>query len=349
MPHELDTNKSFMSAREPAWHRLGIVKDTWFTAEEALTEAMLGYHVDKFPVFAQVKGEDGKVAMVLDPDHEATVRRHPETGEWQVLGIVTPDYKTFQNVQAFRFMDEVVGNIGGSHYETAGALRGGRQLFLSVSTESADIILDPKGRNDRIKTYILCYTSHDGSLALSAVVTPTRVVCANTLAMAITTAEGKRSLGRWTTRHIGDIGGRAQQAKDVLGIYHSHTEILATQARKMIQTKMTNSTFTRVIEDLFIVETSSITEKDRETMGKVRGLYELSPTNTNITGTVWGGLQSVIEFADWQAVEHRGSGKAEINEMRFRSQLGMDFARRDSFSGPDFKEKAWGRFMAEAK
>jgi phage/plasmid-like protein (TIGR03299 family) len=335
MPHELDTKKSFMSAREPAWHRLGIVKDSWFTAEEALVEALLDYTVGKGQITVTFKDENGKVQVVSVDEWEATCRLHPETGDPEVLGIVKKNFAIFQNRSVFNFMDEVVGNIGGAHYETAGALRGGRQLFLSVSTDSADIVLDPKGRNDKVKRYILAFNGHDGSMSLSVIDTPVRVVCANTLAMAM----GNFS-GRWETRHVGDIGGRAQQAKEVLGIFSKRTELLTDTASKMIAVDMTDNTWTRILEDLFVVEVAGIKEADREGMERCRGLYELAPTNANITGTLWGGLQSIIEYADWQRGELRGSDRVSVNEMRFRRQLRLD-------GGDNLKQRAWDRVWAE--
>src|SRR4051812_31304810 len=148
MSHELDGERAIY-ARKPAWHRLGTVKeDGWFTAEEAL--AVLnpdGEPIRKGAVYVKllVPDETGKMVetFVEAEDYSGNVRINPDTKRPQVLGVNGKDYGLVQIEDQFRFMDEVVGNIGGSHYETAGLLRMGKQAFVTVDTGA--ITLDEGG------------------------------------------------------------------------------------------------------------------------------------------------------------------------------------------------------------
>src|SRR4051812_44367892 len=91
---------SAMFAFRPAWHGLGVVIDHAATSAEAVQLAGLGWSVEQWPVFAERDGDRSAVA-----NRVANVRT--DTG--RVLGVVSPQYRPFQNVEAFDFMDALVG------------------------------------------------------------------------------------------------------------------------------------------------------------------------------------------------------------------------------------------------
>jgi len=99
-----------------------------------------------------------------------------------VLGVVGERYHVLQNEDLFSFGDNILD--GGGRWETAGSLKGGRVVFGSLALER-ETVLDPNGVADVVKTYLLINTSHDGSIAIQASITPVRVVCANTLNVAL--------------------------------------------------------------------------------------------------------------------------------------------------------------------
>ncbi len=72
----------------------------------------------------------------------------------------------------------------GRRTATAGSIKGGRVVFGSLALQR-ETVLDPSGVADKVKTYLLINTSHDGSIAIQASITPVRVVCANTLNLAL--------------------------------------------------------------------------------------------------------------------------------------------------------------------
>lgn len=344
MAHEIDNNRAIY-ARKPAWHGLGVVKeDGWFTAEEAL--AVLNPDnepIRKGSVFVKVMMPDatGKFVehFVEAEDYSGNVRVNPDTKNLQVLGVNGKDYGLVQLEDQFRFVDEVVGAIGGAHYETAGLLRLGKQAFLTVDTGA--IVLDADGIADRVQKYILCTNSFDGSLAFRTKMTNVRVECANLLAMALRGSTNKVVDGDWSTKHTRDILNRTEAAKITLGLWAAYNDQWLVEADTMIHSPLTDDAFNRIVEGLFETdEKLGIKEKDEEAIAAVRTIYELSPTCEKIHGTVWGGLQAVTEHQDWY-VKVRGGKKSTAEESRFRRQLGE--------TDKGMKDRAWERFFGFAE
>lgn len=344
MPHEIDNNRAIY-ARKPAWHGLGVVKnDGWFSADEAL--AVLNPNsepIRKGTVFVKVMlpndlGEM-EARFVEADDYSGNVRINPDTGAPQVLGVNGKDYGLVQLEDQFRFLDEVVGNIGGSHYETAGLLRLGKQAFVTIDTGA--ITLDADGIADRVQKYILGVNSWDGSLAFRVKMTNVRVECANLLAMALRGSSDKVVSGDWSTKHTRDIMNRTEAAKITLGLWTRYNDEWLVEADTMIHTPLSDDAFQRLVEGLFETdEKLGIKEKDTEAIAKVRTIYELSPTCERIHGTVWGGLQAVTEHSDWYA-KVRGGKKSTAEESRFRRQLGE--------TDKGMKDRAWERFFDYAQ
>src|SRR4029079_7949001 len=106
MAHELETwtdgpdgprTASFVSAGQHAWHRLGTVLPAEFDAAQAMQHAKLGdWRVRKDPLTANVLSSDG-VSSLPVPDHFASVRTNPVTGQPDVLGVVGRGYTPIQN------------------------------------------------------------------------------------------------------------------------------------------------------------------------------------------------------------------------------------------------------------
>ena len=189
MAHELDITDgqaSFANSRSDAWHRLGQSVGHAMTAREALQAAHLaGWNVRKMPL--QVPQEpvidDTGVttpAPLAVPDFYATVRTNPINGRLDVLGVVGSKYEPVQNEASCDLLDALVDQSGGAHFETAGALRGGRETFVTMKLPSSMVFDGKDGSKDRTDFYLAALNSHDGSSAFRFLVSPIRIVCANT-------------------------------------------------------------------------------------------------------------------------------------------------------------------------
>jgi phage/plasmid-like protein (TIGR03299 family) len=298
MAHNLEMvngEASFASFRQPAWHHLGTVFN-----EEVTTSQMLS--------LANLNNWNVRVEDVPLPENYSTknpsfwvVRNHPETQQPDVLATVGKRYTAFQNEDLFAFGDTL---LDGGRWETAGSIKNGRVVFGSLALDR-EIVLDPDGVEDKINTYLMVTTSHDGSLSIQAITTPVRVVCQNTHTIAL--RQAKQS---FKVRHTQTVEGKVQQAREALNLAHKYLDEFESEAKQLIETEMTKAQFDKVIALAY-------PEPDKDTKGsltkwqnKVDVLQDLyfAPTNKDVANTAWGVYNAMTERLDW----YRGSrGNAE--------------------------------------
>jgi len=147
---------------------------------------------------------------------QLVVRDNPFDQKPEVLAVVGDRYKVVQNEALFDFGDGILD--GGAKWESAGSIKDGKVVFGSLVVPR-EFTLDPQGANDTTKTYLLVHTSHDGSTAVQANITPVRVVCQNTLNMAL--AGSKQS---FKIRHTQTVNGKIDEARRVLGLTFAHMD-----------------------------------------------------------------------------------------------------------------------------
>lgn len=187
MSHEV---QSMFSVGEVPWHGLGHVLDEAPSCAEALVLAGLNWCVELRPLTTTITDPGTLVAI---PSHRAVMRM--DTGD--VLGVVGEDFRPFGNADAFAFFEPLVSEQLIT-LETAGSLRGGRRVWIMAKVRGADPFEVVRG--DLIEPYLLMCHGHDGSLALRVGFDPVRVVCANTLRMALDAGEGL-----FTLRHTSGL------------------------------------------------------------------------------------------------------------------------------------------------
>ena len=178
--------ESMFYVRETPWHGLGTRVMEAPDSEEALKLAGLNWKVRQEPIYTDNN--------LLIPGYKANVRDLDN----KVLGVVTDRYKVVQNDEAFAFTDGLLGE--GVRYETAGSLLDGRKVWILARMPREFII-----NGEQISPYLVFSNTHDGSGAIKVAVTPIRVVCNNTLNLALSTA--RRS---WSMIHTGDIQGKME-------------------------------------------------------------------------------------------------------------------------------------------
>lgn len=225
--------ESMFYVRETPWHGLGTRVNEAPDSREALIAAGLDWNVLQEPIYTEAEElVDGYKANIRDSDR-------------QVLGVVTDRYKIVQNRDAFSFTDQLLGE--GVRYETAGSLQGGKKVWLLAHLPHEYII-----SGERISPYLVFFNSHDGSGAIKAALTPIRVVCQNTLNLALSTA--KRS---WSMIHTGDIKGKMQEAHDTLFMAEKYMDKLGKEFETLRRKKLTDKQVMEYIEILLPVEDGS--------------------------------------------------------------------------------------------
>ena len=199
MPAEVE---SMFYVREVPWHGLGTNVEEALSSNEALIAAGLNWNV----IQKEIQTVDG----IPIPNARANIR----DSDNHVLGIVSDRYKVVQNLEAFRFTDELLG--GNILYETAGSLQGGRKVWLLAKLSN-----EYKFQDDEIVPYLVLSNSHDGNAPVRVAMTPVRVVCQNTLNLALKTA--KRS---WSVRHTSNIHNAIHEARETLGLAQNYMKQL---------------------------------------------------------------------------------------------------------------------------
>lgn len=254
MAHNINVTNgkhSFYSLKEKAWHGLGQVVEEAQTSDEVIHLAGLNYDVEKVPVFAdfrklpklETNEHHAKKGEVV-PNYFATVR----TDTRQVLGLVGNRYEVVQNSQAFKFIDDIVGSKQ-AVFETAGALGNGEKIFVTAKLPSYIRI---QSTDDIIEKYLIFTSSHDGSGPVIAGLTPIRVVCNNTLNMAL-----KRLSNKLVLRHTRNVNDRLELGRTLMGMYKVYSEEFQESMNALAKVAITEEIIDTSIKSL-ILDTKEI-------------------------------------------------------------------------------------------
>ena len=216
--------------REKPWHGLGTMVAEAPNSKDALRLAGLNWKVLQEPVYTENEELiQGYKANVRDTDRK-------------VLGVVTDRYKVIQNEEAFAFTDTLLGE--GVRYETAGSLQEGRRVWMLARMPREFII-----GGERISPYMVFSNTHDGSGAVKTALTPIRVVCNNTLNLALRTA--KRS---WSMIHTGDISGKIEEDKNTLLLADEYMTALGQEFENLRKIKLSEKQVLDYIKILLPME-----------------------------------------------------------------------------------------------
>lgn len=337
MSHELEYVNGHASyvGREPAWHRLGTVIDDLSYDQALITANLNNWNVRAEPLVATVDGRTFDVQ-----DKQAIVRTNPADGTTELVTVVGDRYAPVQNEQAFAvapFLEEL-----GAKVETAGSIRGGRQVFLTLTMPNG-VVLDPTGAADALNLYLLLSTSHDGSLAVEGAGTPIRVQCANLLDAALPGA-----IRAYKVRHTATAGDRLAEAQQIFLRANRYFEAVAEEAAKLMQVEVDNKAFFDIVGRVYPKPGSPDGPAESKRgmtvwTKKVDALHEIlaSSTNTNIRGTAWGAYSAMTERIDWHRKARGGDGTSVL-------------IAASGFAGPAQDEKSRIReavvsYAAEAK
>jgi phage/plasmid-like protein (TIGR03299 family) len=317
MAHDLENQNgkaSFASFREPAWHGLGTV----FTEEKNTTEMLQAANLNGW----NVRLQDMEIPSTLtsDKSYQYVLRTNPTNNtQTDVLGIVGERYVPLQNEDLFSFGDNILD--GGGRWETAGSIKGGRVVFGSLALER-ETILDPSGVADKVKTYLLINTSHDGSIAIQASITPVRVVCANTLNLALNQKKKKNGVKQsFKIRHTQTAEGKIQIARETLGMANAYMDEFDIMAKAMIEKEVSAKQFNDIILAAYAKpdkDTKGAIKKWENKVDIINDIYT-GEFNGMIAGNAWGAFNALTERLDWYRSARGGS-----NESILASASGFD-------------------------
>jgi phage/plasmid-like protein (TIGR03299 family) len=324
MAHELEIrngNASMLYVGETPWHGLGKKLDVApATIEEAMRLAGLDWEIKLEPMYLT----DG-----IELDQVAVVRQAPRS----VLGIVSKDWEAVQNVKAFApfapFLEAKVATI-----ETAGVLRGGKRVWMLAKVNRPDSVIVPRA-DDRVAKYLMVAIGHDGTLAFRIGYTPTRVVCMNTLSVAIHKGEashvrishvsGANAQIEQVTKMIEGVDARFEASAEVFralaAIKIRSTEQLRAYVDEVYALNKPEQAGAKMFSDLLVKprtggklpsplspEGGAVTRETKSRVfDEVARLFEHGKGNdaAGVRGTAWAAYNAVTEHLTW----HRGKSQ----------------------------------------
>jgi phage/plasmid-like protein (TIGR03299 family) len=261
-------------------------------AEEALRLAQITWTVGK----AQAYTSDGRPI----PGNFYTYRE--DNGDF--LGNVGRVYHPIQNSSLFRFFDHVIDPDKGIFYHSAGALCGGKVVWI-LAKVPGDLFLTP---NDSWANFTLIGVSHDGTMPLFAKHTPIRVVCWNTLNMAI---DGWKDTVR--IRHTAKAEEQLEEAHKALGLA-TRIEAVREQALSLMEVSLTSPQVAGLFKMLFAPNKPVNDYEAQEQTRSWNAVEALLESPTQKVDTMYGSgywfYNAVAEYADWHMPAHRGTDVA---------------------------------------
>lgn len=268
MAHEVAT---MFYNREVPWHGLGVRVEGAQSAEQAIVLAGLNYEVEQRPIMV-----DG---MMID-GYKANVKAN----DGICVGVVSDRYKPLQNKEAFDFMDSLLGKD--VKYETAGALQNFKKVWMLACLEGRKVL------DDEVIPYMVLSNSFDGKGSIKVAMTPVRVVCQNTLNMALGGANRM-----YSTKHVGDMEEKKHTAQMVLGFSRKYMEAFSKEAENLALIHVTKQEYCKFLDSLFPIDEDA---SDRQKVNNdvlregVTHAYNMKDLG-NHRGTAWGILNAVSD------------------------------------------------------
>lgn len=304
---------------------LGISVEDCTTSAEVIEKAKLDFVVDKCPIVAKMPFKIGKYASIPGNDDDyfsyggnvyREVPRQYATYRNDInvpLGLVKEKYEVVQNIDAFNFFDEAIGQDK-AIWQTAGSFGLGHKVFISAKIPVTTTV----NGNDPIENYLVFSNSHDGSSSINIMFTPIRVFCTNCLNAALKGADSYIRI-----KHTRTAKERLQQGAEILKIACQYAqdakelyEALFKIGANDIEVKkyfaklvLTVEEYNKLLDYGKDVAVNRLFYRDYMTMEatgistrKANRLYELwryyleGVGQSNITGTAWGAYNAVTGF-----------------------------------------------------
>lgn len=282
MAHMIMETDQMFSVREKPWHYELTKEHTKIIQEapnsrEALVAAGLDWNVVSMPVYQ----ENG----LLIPGYKANVRDKDN----MVLGIVSGRYKIVQNTEAFEFTDSLIGETenGEVRYETAGSLYNGKKVWLLAKLPTTKVL------DDDVEPYLCFANSFDGSGAVQVCITGIRVVCQNTLNIALNTAKRK-----WSTKHIGDMQSKLEEAKLCLRMADSYMANLDVEADRLANAKLYREQIEEILDEMFPAD-DKVSERKKSNIIQFKQNFWKAynmPDITKFGESAWRGVNAMSDI-----------------------------------------------------
>jgi phage/plasmid-like protein (TIGR03299 family) len=308
--HEMYENDSAMYAGSSAWHGLGTVVADAPSPYDALRLAGLDWRVIPSHSIGCNYMRDGVERTTVTTEKVANVRE--DTGD--VLGWVGTNYKRIQNIDVAELAYAVAGND--TKVETAGSLRNGARTYFLLkfnefSTQHSD---------DVTNEYLLLANGHDGLMAFNAIPTAIRVVCANTLAIAMAQANAYR------IAHKGDMHQKLDDLRQAIASAKQDSRVFEDKVRYLANQGMTRHTLKDYYNLMYNKHFNQVNDdssdrdwkKKIETMLKWENRFEIEASTAG--NNLWNAFNSITYFVE-HTMPTRGRTDAQRRENRLHTNM----------------------------
>lgn len=279
--------KSMMFKGETPWHGLGVkIEDAKrLSVDEAIIAAGLDNEVKIGPVFDN-----------LGTELPAQVTYTETDGKRNVYAVVGPNYTPLQNRKAFDFFQPWLDN-NLAEFHTAGALFQGEKIWVlaKLTLDNIDI-----AKNDPVTPYVLLSNSHDGKNAVRVGFTPIRVVCSNTLSMAINSEASKLI----RVRHTSKVETNLEALRDTMNLVKQEFEATAEQYRFLAGKQFNQADITKYVKTLIDVAEVPQDELSTRTKNIMDNIFQYitegkGQDNAAIKGTWWAAYNGYNEYLNY--------------------------------------------------
>lgn len=242
MSHEIfidENNKAaiaFTGNRNQIWHGLGQELTVGAPLEVWQKEAGMDWLVKESPVTMQTIDNEGAIATKTFPNRKVLYRGDNQNP----LSIVGEKFNIVQPNEVLEFFRDLTEQHG-MHLSTAGCLFGGQRFWALAETGREGEVI----KGDKMLGHLLFMTSVDGTMSSTAKFVSTRVVCNNTLTVAL--KEGGKNVVRKTHKSIWDNN----QAKIDLGLLDASWENFMSDLRDLSEKKMSDEEVKKFFESAF--------------------------------------------------------------------------------------------------
>jgi len=279
--------QSMFSVRKTPWHRFGAVLGDAPNVKDAIHHAGLDWNVERVSLSeVEVPG------LKFGPDHAAIVR----TDTRAVLGVVGKRYTPVQNAEKFRFFDSIVKN-GRATMETAGALGRGEKVWILAKSITAEVV-----PGDPVESYLLLAGSHDGTSAITVLPTGVRVVCQNTLGMAL-----RGNAARFTVRHTASASRKLEDAGRMMAESEAAFGETIERWKHLASRKVNPETFAKAL----VPDAPEGTSNTRRVNARAAILdsYDRAPGARKARGSAWAAYNAATHW-----ISHKRSSAKATNE-----------------------------------
>ena len=281
MAHELEmiNGVAQMAYRESnglPWHGLGTPVSDDMTPQQMMEVAGLNWSVEKVPTFIDLNGQK------IETGQEALVR----STDGKILTQVGKGWNPVQNSEAFDFFTDFV-SAGDMQMDTAGSLKGGQIVWALADVKDGFSLFN----GDEVKGYLLFSNPHQYGKAIDVKFVMERVVCNNTLTVALN-EKGMPGV-RINHRSVFD----ADMVKNALGISHNKVEKFKEAAEFLGSKRYTDETLQRFMLQVF-GESSRENKLLSRTAEQAMEIVENQPGDHFRPGTWWNAYNAVTYLVD---------------------------------------------------